>query len=230
LGPLVRTGPPAYRDPMGELSAAALLLDMDGTLIEAVGSWDQHWSDWADHHRLPRDPVVAAAREGPAEAVVARFLPGAASADVSAEVAWVERLDRFRLVEAALPGAAAVLAQRGLPVAVVTSAARGTAVLRLQRAGLPQPAVLVAAGDVRHGKPDPEPYLTAAARLGVDPTDCVGVEDTPSGVASLRAAGLVAVGVLTTRDAAALHEADVTLPDLAALQVVPGGVRWVTDS
>jgi mannitol-1-/sugar-/sorbitol-6-phosphatase len=209
---------------MGELPAVALLLDLDGTLIQAVGSWDQHWADWADRHGLPRDEVVTASHDGPAQAVVARFLR---DSDVAAEVAWVERLDRFREVESALPGAAEVLAQRDLPVAIVTSAAHDTAVLRLQRAGLPEPPVLVAGDRVRHGKPHPEPYLVAARRLGVDPAGCVGVDDTPSGIAALRAAGVAAVAVLTTRDAADLADADLTVPDLAALQVVPGGVRWV---
>jgi beta-phosphoglucomutase-like phosphatase (HAD superfamily) len=59
--------------------------------------------------------------------------------------------------------------------------------------------VTVCAQDVRRGKPDPEPYLLAAARLGADPRQCVALEDSPNGVAAAEAAGcrLVAVPSLT---------------------------------
>ena len=49
--------------------------------------------------------------------------------------------------------------------------------------------------EVQHGKPDPEAYLTAAARLGVDPARCLAIEDSPAGVASAEAAGCVVIAV-----------------------------------
>jgi sugar-phosphatase len=73
--------------------------------------------------------------------------------------------------EVALPGAHAVQTQRVLPVAVVTSATRAVALLRLTRAGLPVPAVLIGADDVARGKPDPLPCLRAAQLLHVAVSD-----------------------------------------------------------
>ena len=55
--------------------------------------------------------------------------------------------------------------------------------------------VLVCGDDVRNGKPDPEPYLLAAARLGVEPQHCLAIEDSPAGIASAEAAGCVVVAV-----------------------------------
>ena len=77
--------------------------------------------------------------------------------------------------------------------AVATSGRRELALARLRAAALPVPAVLVAAEDVRHGKPHPEGYLAAARRLGVDPADTVVVEDAAAGVAAARAAGVGSV-------------------------------------
>jgi len=113
-----------------------------------------------------------------------------------------------------------------LPVAVVTSATRDVARLRLTRAGLPVPAVLVAADDVVRGKPDPLPYLRAAQLLNVPATDCVAVEDTPAGLTSIRAAGAKPLALLTTHRADELSEALALLADLRSLRVLPDGVAW----
>lgn len=127
-----------------------------------------------------------------------------------------------------MPGALALLAQRLLPLAVVTSATRQVAVGRLLRADLPVPAILVSCDDVEQGKPDPEPYLLAAARLGVDAVACVGIEDTPAGLMDLRAAGCAALAVLTTHSADELGDAHVLVPDLTAIQIGASSVSWQT--
>jgi sugar-phosphatase len=128
--------------------------------------------------------------------------------------------------EVALPGAYAVLTQRVLPVAVVTSAPRAVARLRLTRAGLPVPAVLIGADDVARGKPDALPYLRAALLLNVAASDCVAVEDTPAGLASIRAAGAKPLALLTTHRADELSDALALLADLRSIRVLPGGVDW----
>ena len=84
----------------------------------------------------------------------------------------------------------------------------------------------MAADDVRHGKPDPEPYLRAAALLGVPPRDCVGVEDSPAGVASLLAAGAIAIGVMTTFPAGSLSAALAVVADLSRVGILAGAVTW----
>jgi sugar-phosphatase len=90
---------------------------------------------------------------------------------------------------------------------------------RLRAAGLPVPAVLIAAEDVRAGKPDPEGYRAAAAALGRDVTRCLVIEDAPAGLAAGRAAGARVLAVTTSHGADELDAADALVPDLRALTV-----------
>jgi sugar-phosphatase len=85
---------------------------------------------------------------------------------------------------------------------------------RLAAAGLPVPAVLIAAENVSEGKPDPEGYLTAAAALAYDIVDCVVIEDSPAGIAAGRAAGARTVAVATSHNAAELSGADAVVLNL----------------
>lgn len=98
-----------------------------------------------------------------------------------------------------MPGAArlvAALRDAGIPIAMATNAARPFAEKALDRAGHADTfPVLVTAGDVAQPKPAPEIYLAAAAALGVDPTGCVAVEDSPTGVTAGVEAGMTVLGV-----------------------------------
>ena len=96
----------------------------------------------------------------------------------------------------ALPGAADLL--RSLPgdaVALVTSADRILADIRMDAAGLPMPSTAVTADLVTRGKPHPEGYLRAAELLGVAPEEAVVFEDAPAGIAAGVAAGMRTVAV-----------------------------------
>jgi sugar-phosphatase len=101
-----------------------------------------------------------------------------------------------------------------VPYAVVTSADRALARVRLEAARIEAPPVLVTSSDVGRGKPDPEGYLSAAGRLGVPPGQCLVVEDTLAGVRAGRAAGAVVAGLR------AVPEADFRIAHLDALRVV----------
>ena len=108
----------------------------------------------------------------------------------------------------ALPGAAELL--HLLPsnrYAIVTSATRALAEVRLSAAGFSIPENLVTARDVQRGKPYPDPYLKGAQFLGVQPTECVVVEDAPSGIRAGKAAGARVVALRTTSSDAELEEA-----------------------
>lgn len=84
----------------------------------------------------------------------------------------------------------------GLPRAVATSSSHTAVELQLGRNGLlPRFHVIVAAGDYERGKPHPDPFLTAAARLGVDPRHCLALEDSHNGVRAAHAAGMMTVMV-----------------------------------
>lgn len=204
------------------ISVDALLLDMDGVLVDSTSLVEQHWTRWAQRRGLDPQDVLRHAHGTPSRDVVARFAP---AAEVDDETDWVEALAFEPVVERALPGALAALTQTELPVAVATSATRRVAILRLQRAELRIPDALVGADEVLHGKPDPEPYRRAAALLDVEPRRCVGVEDSPAGLTALRAAGAFAIALTTTHRPDRLHQADAIVNDLAALTIGPGWIE-----
>ena len=127
------------------------------------------------------------------------------------------------------PGAARLLAEcaaAGVPCALVTMSWRRLADAVIAAAPLGSFAASVTGDEVRNGKPHPEPYLAAAAALGVDPARCVAIEDSPTGVASALAAGCATLGVphvVTLPPAPGLtltgSLADIALADLGALLV-----------
>ena len=82
-------------------------------------------------------------------------------------------------------------------------------------------SALVTFDDVLHGKPDPEPFLTGAARLGVDPRRCLVVEDAPAGIRAGQAAGCATLAVTTTSLRADLH-ADLVVDSLTEVSIVAG--------
>lgn len=209
---------------MSHLPAVALLLDMDGTLVDSTAVVEASWTAWADRAGVPAADVLAHAHGSPSRDVIARFLTDAD--EIAAETLWVEGLETPAGAEVALAGAERILSQQLLPLAIVTSATNALAAARLERVGLPVPDVLVGADDTERGKPDPAPYLLAAERLGVDPTACIGVEDTPAGLAALAAAGVPAIAVGSTYPRPALTPAYVVLPDLGRLRVSAGAVHW----
>jgi mannitol-1-/sugar-/sorbitol-6-phosphatase len=126
-----------------------------------------------------------------------------------------------------LPGAkAALTALPGRRAAIVTSCVWPLAMARIGAAGLTAPEVVVTADQVKVGKPDPAPYLLAARKLGVDPADCLVVEDAPAGLTSGLAAGAASLAIVTTHTADQLEaDAIVTNLDSVRFTVTPDGVR-----
>jgi sugar-phosphatase len=103
----------------------------------------------------------------------------------------------------------------GTPWAIVTSGNDVLARSSMRKVPVPVPPVVVTADDVRLGKPEPEPYLSAASALGVEPSACLVVEDAPAGVAAGRAAGMRVLGLATTYPREALARADWVVGSLA---------------
>lgn len=170
---------------------------MDGTLVDSTAVVESAWAGWAKRYNLPLGEVLHFSHGRPTRATLEHFLP---EIDHTSDLA---ELEAFELTELdgikAVPGAAATVAAaaRGF-WAVVTSAPRDLAVARIRAAGLPLPNVLIPADEIRHGKPHPEGYLAAAAKLGVSPSDCVVFEDTRPGIKSGLSAGMQVVGLFTT--------------------------------
>jgi HAD superfamily hydrolase (TIGR01509 family) len=181
---------------------AAVLLDMDGTLVDTEPHWiaceqelvAAHGGSWTDEDAmaLVGKPLLVSAGYlsavggvdlAPAE-IVERLLDGVV-ARVRERIPWT-------------PGAQELLSSlgaAGVPIALVTMSYRRLAEAVL--AGVPEGTfgAVVTGDEVRESKPHPEPYLRAAALLGVDPRRCVAVEDSPTGVAAAEAAGCVTVVV-----------------------------------
>jgi sugar-phosphatase len=189
----------------------AFLVDLDGVLVDSQVAATRTWTWWASRHRLDPGPFIRA-HGRPSREAIAELAP---ELDADAEAARVEgreATDTAGVV--ALPGAAAML-EAARPIAIVTSGGRRLAEARLRAAGLPRPAVLVSVDSVSRGKPDPEPYLIAARRLGVAPGRCTVFEDAPAGVAAGKAAGMRVVALTTTVSATELAGADRIVANLA---------------
>ncbi len=200
------------------LPARALLLDMDGTLVNSDAAVERVWRRWADRHGLDGDEVMKVVHGRQGYASMALLLPDRPMEQNHADNARMlaeETADTQGVV--AIPGAAEFLASlRGLPHALVTSADVALSTARMAAAGLAQPDVRVTAESVGASKPDPEGFLKGAAELGVAPADCIVFEDSGAGIAAGRAAGMRVVGV---GPRAGLHGPDVVVEDLTRVRV-----------
>ncbi|MFG2556892.1 HAD-IA family hydrolase [Streptomyces sp. NPDC048581] len=213
-------------DPLSQLRAAALLFDMDGTLVDSTALVESTWAGFSARHGADLAEVLAFAHGRPTRETVAHFVPDPdlAAAETRRLVAH-EESETTGITE--IPGARALLA--ALPPgswAVVTSAGRKLAEVRLAAAGLPVPDVLVSADDVVHGKPHPEGFLHAAAVLGVQPADTVVFEDSGAGVRAALASGArtVVIGGLDAFDEVAERYADFRGFQVATARSAPGEV------
>jgi mannitol-1-/sugar-/sorbitol-6-phosphatase len=179
------------------IRCSALLFDLDGVLIDSTPAVARVWSQWAVEHGLDPEAVVRLAHGRPSRSTIRELLPGA---DIDRENREVERREIEDLDGVVLlPGARKLL--NNLSPArwiIATSCTRPLAEVRLRAAGLPIPKTMITSSDVRIGKPDPEPYLKAAAQLGFAASDCVVVEDAPAGVRAGKAAGARVIAFLTT--------------------------------
>jgi HAD superfamily hydrolase (TIGR01509 family) len=183
---------------------------MDGTLVDTEPYWigaehdivEEHGGTWSDEYALQlvgNDLMVSAAfikehgnvpwsPERIVDELLARVV-----ARVREHVPWRPGARELlaALGEAGVPNALVTMSWRSLADAVVSSLPEGSF------------TVVVTGDEVAHGKPHPEPYRAAARLLGVEPQDCVAIEDSPTGVRSAVAAGVPTVAV--PQQAGAVH-------------------------
>ncbi len=193
--------------------SSALLFDNDGVLSDSIESVDASWSKWASEYAP--DFKISYEHHGiRAEELVAMNV---------AQDKYEEALKRIIELEVAMtyltkPMPGAVEITSSLPAGIwtiVTSALPELAYARLNQAGIPIPKELVTSSDVSKGKPDPEPYLVGARKLGIDIKECVVFEDAPNGVlAGKRAGAGLVVGV---GQEALLSEADLVIENLLGI-------------
>jgi mannitol-1-/sugar-/sorbitol-6-phosphatase len=189
-----------------QITSSALLFDLDGVLIDSTPAVTRVWTQWAIAHGFDPDDVVHKAHGRPSIATIRQYLPEADHESENREVERREIEDIEGVVT--LPGARELLG--ALPPSrwtIVTSCTRPLAEVRLRAAGLSIPERLVTCDDVKHGKPDPEPYLKGASLLGVPAVGCLVVEDVPAGIRAGKAAGARVIACRTTVSELELKEA-----------------------
>jgi HAD superfamily hydrolase (TIGR01509 family) len=181
---------------------AAVMWDMDGTLVDTEPYWiaeehrlvEEHGGVWTDEHahQLVGHDLLDSAEyiraHSPIELtpveIVQELLAGVV-ARVAQHVPWRPGARELlkSLVAQGVPCALVTMSWESLATAVVSNLPNGS-------------FVAVVTGDVvHHGKPHPEPYLAAARLLGVDLGACIAIEDSPPGVASAVAAGIPTIAV-----------------------------------
>jgi sugar-phosphatase len=195
-------------------AADAVLVDLDGTLVDSAGPVRRVWDAFALRHGLDPDEVERFAHGRPSRETVRALVP---HSDLDAEsdaIEAAEIADTSGVV--ALPGAAQLLAG-DRPLAIVTSCSTALATTRLHAAGLDVPDVLVSSDGLERGKPDPTCFLIAARRLGFDAARCVVIEDAPAGILAGRAAGATVIALRTTHGDDELGDADAIVDDIAEL-------------
>jgi HAD superfamily hydrolase (TIGR01509 family) len=202
---------------------AAVIFDCDGTLVDSEPLARVAWERSLAPHGYEIDDGEYAGLVGLPYARVHAFfaerVPGLEAPDAFWEL-YSGRL--FELIDTELvPFDDALetvrgLAERGVAVAVASSSPRARLDRTLARAGLADAfAVSVAGDEVAHGKPAPDMFLATAERLGVEPSRCAVIEDSPPGVAAGLAAGMTTVGVArSAAEARALRDAHVVLERL----------------
>jgi HAD superfamily hydrolase (TIGR01509 family) len=205
------------------ISIRAVLWDLDGTLID---SEEYHWQAWRDTMAAAGRPITHAeflTTFGWRNDAILPLWLGEHATPAEIERLGDAKEEHYRaLVRAGglmpLPGVAEWierLHREGWREAIATSAPRANldCVLEVLRLGAAFDA-LIGAEDVTHGKPAPDVFLTAAAKVGADPRNCVVVEDADAGIEAGKRAGMRTIGISRNGKARA---ADIVVPSLTEL-------------
>lgn len=193
---------------------AAVLLDMDGTIVHSDDVIEEAWGAWAQENGADVAEVLTYCHGRDPADTLRHFRPDLDEPAIAAML--LRQIDvECDMVTSLRPTPGALdlvtwLEAENLPWAVVTNAVQRLARIRLVTCGIDAP-LLVGLDDVADGKPAPDGYLSAARQLGVDPARCLAVEDSPSGLTAARAAGCMTAGVRN------LPDADVVCADLTEL-------------
>jgi len=201
----------------------AVLWDLDGTLVDSAES---HFESWRDAMRAEGQTITRNQFEATFgqrnDRILAGWLGPHAAPDLRSRIAEAKEAAYRRFVREgrleALPGASHWLAQLrtlGWKQAIGSSAPRLNVEVVLDVLDWSRYFdAIVAAEDVRAGKPDPEVFLEAAARLGVPPPRCIVVEDAAAGIEAARRGGMRSIGVGAPASAAG---PDLAVPSLTTL-------------
>lgn len=203
---------------MYEFPCDAILFDLDGVLVDSTQVVERQWRLWAIRNQVDLVQLMAIAHGRRAVEIIQMIAPQLDNVAEATALAAAEAADTDGLL--VYEGAHRLLTT--LPAtacAIATSGTRDVASARLAFARLPTPAFFVTSDDVQRGKPNPDPYLLAAARLGVPASRCVVFEDAPAGIEAGLAAGARVIAVASTHHKAELTRATAIVDRLADVQV-----------
>jgi HAD superfamily hydrolase (TIGR01509 family) len=191
------------------------IFDHDGVLVDSLEFHKRAWLELARRTGLPLTPEVIRETFGMTNFSIFRLLWGDALepaearrySDLKEECYRDEARGRITLMEG-VRKLLDDLTARGVLLAIGSSGPRPNLELTVESCGLSgRFATIVALEDIERGKPDPQIFLIAAKRVGVDPSRAVVFEDAPVGIQAAKAAGMYAVGVTTTHPAQTLYDA-----------------------
>jgi HAD superfamily hydrolase (TIGR01509 family) len=180
----------------------AVVFDLDGVVVDSEQVWDEVRERYARERGGRYGPEATRAMMGMSAPEWSRYMvesvgvPGPPE-DVVADV-LARMLERYGERPPFLPGAVEAVRRVGArwPIAIASSSNPELIELVVRTAGLARLVrVAVSSQEVARGKPAPDVYLEAAARLGVEPTSAVAVEDSHNGIRSAKAAGLVVLAI-----------------------------------
>jgi HAD superfamily hydrolase (TIGR01509 family) len=219
---------------------SGIVFDLDGTMVDNMALHAEAFGVFAQRHGLP--PLTHADRvrlDGKRNSEIFPILFGRAMDEPEWRAYEDEKESLYREISAGrleplrgLPRLLDALAAHGIPVALATSAPAPNVTHTLEEIGLAHPIDVIVRGDqVPRGKPAPDVFLAAAARLGVPPEHCLAFEDAPMGVAAAKAAGMTCVALATSFLPTHWEDAD-PAPDLVVHdfeEYLAGAGQWLVE-
>jgi beta-phosphoglucomutase family hydrolase len=196
----------------------ALIFDLDGVVVDSMPLHTLAWLRYLAQLGVPGKEIAARMHGRRNDEIVREFMgPDTPDQVILEHGAAKERLFREmmgeNLVHSLIPGVADFLSRtEGLPVALATNAEPANVAFVLDGTNLRRWFRVIADGSqVRNAKPAPDIYLAAGERLGVAPRNCIVFEDSPTGIAAARAAGMRVVGILSHSET--LEHVDLSVRD-----------------